>query len=152
MPPRFRVSIQSAAIRTSHVSKLNMYDISALYGSPSLQSLYMGTLRLHASNIILRSPSQDLNIRGWRIKPGEIISIMSYPMHPLNSSEEPTERDGEHISLPRIPRPTITGIRTFISGTGEKKWTQYQMIASRSEQDPMRSQILHRMTIDVDYA
>ena len=71
---------------------------------------------------------------------------------PLNSSEEPTERDGEHMSLPQIPRPTITGIRTFISGTGKKNWTQSQVLASRSEQDPMRSQIQHRTSIDVDYA
>lgn len=62
-------------------SKMNNYSILELCGSALLQSLYTETLRLHVSNIILRSTLQDLNIRKWQIGRGEIISIMSYPMH-----------------------------------------------------------------------
>ena len=65
----------------SHPHKLNAYSISALCGVPLLQSLYTETLRLYVSNYILRSPMQDLDVRRWRIKRGEIIAMMSYAMH-----------------------------------------------------------------------
>ena len=64
-----------------HTHKLNAYSISALCGVPLLQSLYAETLRLYVSNYILRSPMEDLDVRRWRIKRGEVVAMMSYAMH-----------------------------------------------------------------------
>ena len=69
----------------------------------------------------------------------------------LHSSEEHSARDVESMSLPQIPPPTMTGIRTFISGSGKKNWTRSPMMASRSEEDPMQSRILQSTTNDVGY-
>lgn len=131
MPPRFRVAIESAATGTSHASKLNKYSISALCGSPLLQSLYTETLRLHVSNIILRSPVQDLNLRRWRIKRGEIISIMSYPMHQdrraynTGSDEHPRPLDdfwADRFLVPRlVPNETEPVLREESMSAGSEK-------------------------------
>ena len=69
---------------------------------------------------------------------------------PFNSSEELSERTEELMALPQIPRSTMTGIRTFISGNGKRSWTRSQVMASHNEADSMHSQILHSRTIDVD--
>ena len=60
---------------------------------------------------------------------------------PLRWWEEPGE-SGELMALPQIPRPTMTGIRTFISGSGGQSWRQFQL---------MRSHIRNDRTVDTEY-
>lgn len=69
----------------------------------------------------------------------------------LGSSEELGARNEELVDLPQIPRPTMTGIRTFIFGSGKGSWTRSQVMGSHNGQDSTQSQILHSRTIDVDY-
>lgn len=112
VPPRFRDAIQSAELQSSHDSTLKRYDISALCASPLLQSLYAETLRLHVSNVILRSTLQDVIVRKWRIARGEIISMMSYPMHQdssvynTGSHEDPRPLDEFWADRFLVPRTT----------------------------------------------
>ncbi|KAL8894386.1 MAG: hypothetical protein Q9192_004361, partial [Flavoplaca navasiana] len=81
VPPHFRAEIEKAEKQSPPDTVLVGYDIAELCRSPLLQSIYAETLRLHVSNIILRSPVEDFKIRNWRISPGEIIAIMCYPLH-----------------------------------------------------------------------
>ncbi len=55
------------------------------------------------------------------------------------------------MALPQIPRPTMTGIRTLISSSGEQSWRRTQLMDSRGELDGMRSHILIDRTVDVEY-
>lgn len=58
------------------------YGIDALCAIPFLQSVYAETLRLYVANIVLRSPRDaDIPIGDWTIRQGEVVAIMSHPMH-----------------------------------------------------------------------
>lgn len=78
---RFLSEIKRAELPREN-GRLVRYDLDALCAAPFLQSLYAETLRLYVANIILRSPrNDDLSVGGWSIRRGEIIAIMSHPMH-----------------------------------------------------------------------
>jgi cytochrome P450 len=44
--------------------------------------LYAETLRLYVANIVLRTPAHHaIKVRDWVVRPGDIMAMMSYPMH-----------------------------------------------------------------------
>lgn len=78
---QFLLEIERARLPCAN-GHLVRYDLDALCAIPYLQSLYAETLRLYVANIVLRSPrGKDVSVGDWSIPRGEIVAIMSHPMH-----------------------------------------------------------------------
>lgn len=75
-----------------------------------------------------------------------------YPNSPTlpNTSNNLSERAEEMMALPQIPQPTMTGIRTYITGVGKRTWTPSQIMASRKGRSTTLSQIMLSRTFDID--
>ena len=73
--------------------------------------------------------------RSWRLKPSANIS----------SSEDTSKAIGALNLEPEIPRGTMTGIRTFISGQGKTKGRPSQTMASVADEEYEDSWPLHHL-------
>ena len=67
-----------------------------------------------------------------------------------DTTKDLSERTQEMMALPQIPPPTMTGIRTYITGVGKRTWTPSQIMASRKGQSTRQSQIMLSRTFEVD--
>ncbi|KAI4225633.1 MAG: hypothetical protein LQ349_007029 [Xanthoria aureola] len=123
VPPRLRVVTEQAEKGRPVGSSLMRYDLAKFCRSPLLRSLYAETLRLHASNKILRSPLENFDIRNWRISPGKTIAMMSYPLHHDSkvyntaTSDDPRPLDDFWADRFLVPR-----VATDHTGASAKSW------------------------------
>lgn len=126
---RFLREIRQARL-TNVDEDLEVYDVDVLCSSPFLQSVYAETLRLYVANIVLRSPKHaDLPVGGWSVRRGEIIAVMSHPMHhdetKFNTGIAQDPQPLSHFWAERFLVPNADGDVKFSIKGSEGAWVPY---------------------------